>query len=390
MQSFVVLTAQIALTDRAPNITRVAIDYSALRATGRPIGIAIRVEPYFGAFSSDGAEIKAITALASERLAEARKNGVEPVELQIDFDCAESKLDGYRQWLAALRETAKPVPVHPTTLPSWLKHSSFARLARESGSYVLQVHAVAPPRQIADTQRLTDPATAAAWVEQAARIGVPFRVALPTYTYLVAFDQNGQALGVSAEGRGARWPADVQVVRWEADPAELGGLVAQWTRSHPAALNGIIWYRLPVAGDVLNWRWPTLAAVAQGRAPASRLRFIASAEQPSEISVVNEGELDEPLPEVLTATWQGPRLVAADALADYTLERKPGNPVSSVVFHRQPSAAVSRLPPGGRRSIGWIRCETNPYIRLDPGDRPVALGTRHDETPDAAGRGDGH
>jgi hypothetical protein len=377
MEGFGVLAAQVSLADG--KITRPSLDYAALIATGKPLAPVIRVEPYFGAFREDDAVTRTLVEAAQERLAEWRRHGIEPVELQLDFDCAEAKLDGYRVWLRALRAAVSPLPVCPTTLPSWLKRSEFAVLARESGRYVLQVHCVAPPRQITDTQRLTDPIRTAQWVEQAGRIGVPFRVALPTYTYLVAFDAQGKVRGVSAEGPSSRWPDDARVVRWEADPAELAGLIAQWTRTRPAAMTGVIWYRLPVAGDALNWRWPTLAAVLQGRAPRRDLRVEASSAQPSEIVAINGGERDEPLPESIDASWSGPRFIAADALEGYELERAADDRVR---FVRQPAAALSRLPPGAQRPIGWIRCENAISIR-------ISLGARVD-AGSAVRAGDGH
>ncbi|MEA3207067.1 MAG: hypothetical protein QOE70_124 [Chthoniobacter sp.] len=367
MEGFGVLAAQGSLAEK--KVTRPALNYAALKATGKPIALVIRVEPYSGLFREDDAATRTLVDAARERIAEWRRSGLEPAELQLDFDCADSKLDGYRVWLRVLRGAVQPLPVCPTTLPSWLKRPEFAALARESGRYVLQVHCVAPPRLLADTQRLTDPIRTAQWVEQAGRLGVPFRVALPTYAYVVAFDAQGKVRGVSAEGPSSRWPDDARVVRWEADPGELAQLIAQWTRARPAAMTGVIWYRLPVAGDALNWRWPTLAAVMQGRAPHRDLRVEASAAQPSEIIAINRGERDEPLPESLEASWSGTRFVAADALDGYALERTADDRLR---FIRQSAASLSRLPPGGQRPIGWIRCENPTHIRLRPGDRAGA------------------
>ena len=55
-----------------------------------------------------------------------------------------------------------------------------------------------------------------------------------------------------------------------ADPDALARLVRGWMVDRPAALTGIIWYRLPVAGDTRNWSWPTLARVSAGEAPRTR------------------------------------------------------------------------------------------------------------------------
>jgi hypothetical protein len=51
-------------------------------------------------------------------------NQIVPRELQIDFDCAESKLDGYQVWVEAIKYKISPVPVTITALPSWLNPNS--------------------------------------------------------------------------------------------------------------------------------------------------------------------------------------------------------------------------------------------------------------------------
>jgi hypothetical protein len=361
MQSFVVFAGQITLTETGPKMARPRIDYQRLREAQRPVGLALRVDPYSGPFRRDDSAIRSIVEFARERLADARHHGVEPIELHFDFDCAESKLEGYRIWLSAVREAVKPLPVYPTALPAWLRHSSFAKLAKESGQFILQVHCVAPPHTVEDTRTLTDSERARNWVTNAGRNGVPFRVALPTYTYLVAFDSEGKPKGVSAEGASSRWQPGTKVVRWEADPNELANLIAEWTRKRPAVLKGLIWYRLPVASDSLNWRWTTLAAVMQGHSPRSDLRLEASSGEPSDIALINHGERDESLPEQVIASWNDATLVSADALEGYELEMKSS---SHVVFRRNRDESLSRLSPGSRRLIGWFRCDKSARIRV--------------------------
>jgi hypothetical protein len=126
-------------------------------------------------------------------------------------------------------------------------------------------------------------------------------------------------------------------------------------------MKGIIWYRLPIASDSFNWRWTTLAAVIQGRQPASDIRFEVSSDQPSDIVISNGGERDEALPNKIEASWEDAALVAADALADYEVAaRSP----TRLVFQLKSDATLSRLSPGSRRPIGWIRCEKPANIRV--------------------------
>jgi hypothetical protein len=290
----------------------------------------------------------------------AKHQDVDLAELQIDFDCGEWKLDGYRTWLRQIRATLAPLPVTPTILPSWLKHRAFAKLAHECGGFILQVHSVALPQSVEDTRQLTDPARAVEWVEQAARVGVPFRVSLPTYSYLTAFDAAGKLCGISAEGPSARWPREARVVRWDAQPDAMANLLARWQHARPAMLRGVCWYRLPVATDNLNWSWKTLEAVMQERSPKRRLRVAASRSQPSEIVAINEGEADESLPKTISARWSEAKLIAADALEGYELENSADK--NMLIFELNSSGEILRLPPNGQHKIGWIRCEPSTEI----------------------------
>jgi hypothetical protein len=359
---FCVLVGEIDVREREPRIFQPNVGYAALKASGVPVALAIRIDPFAGAFAGHDAKAEAIVNLARDAVATARAQAVQPAELQIDFDCGEWKLAGYRKWLRQIREAVAPLPVTPTMLPSWLKHSEFRDLARDCGGFILQVHSVAVPRTIQETRALTEPRQAIAWVEQAARIGVAFRVSLPTYSYLVAFGTDGKFRGVSAEGPSARWPADAHVVRWEAQPSDLAELVAQWRRERPATLRGVCWYRLPVASDNLNWSWPTLAAVMAGRAPKRGLQLTASPSQPSEIVAANDGELDEPLPLRVLARWTGAKLIAADALEGYELE--PTSTENAVAWRLTAAGEVLRLPPDAQRKIGWVRCEPQTPLQI--------------------------
>jgi len=267
----VVLKAEVSWkADGKPQLARVAVDYETLAAMHRPVGIALRIGPYPGPFSTNDVIASFITDTASRLVAEARTNGVALAELQIDFDCAESKLDGYRIWVEAIQQRVAPLPVTITALPSWLDSRAFNRLATVATNYVLQVHSVTRPQSFDAPFTLCDPRAASRAVERAGRIGIPFRVALPTYGYVLAFDAGGKFIGLSAEGPRPNWPTNAQLREVSSNPVELSGLVRDWTASRPEAMRGVIWYRLPVATDNRNWNWPKLEAVMSGRETGSR------------------------------------------------------------------------------------------------------------------------
>ncbi len=262
-----VLRAEISWnTNRQPQLTRANVDYETLAKARRPVGLALRIGTYAGPFTND-AIAGFITDAASRIVSEARTNNVTLAELQIDFDCAESKLDGYRMWIEAIQRRVAPLPVTITTLPSWLDSRAFKRLATGATNYVLQVHSAARPKSSDATVTLCDPRAARRAVESAGRIGVPFRVALPTYGYQMAFASDGKFISLAAEGPRPNWPTNALLRTVESNPAELAELVRDWTASRPAAMRGVIWYRLPVGSDKFNWNWPKLEAVMTGRGP---------------------------------------------------------------------------------------------------------------------------
>jgi hypothetical protein len=118
----------------------------------------------------------------------------------------------------------------------------------------------------------------------------------------------------------------------------------------PAALTGVIWYRLPVDGDRLNWSWPTLAAVAAGRTPSPRLvvELHATAAGLAEISLVNRGDGDFAGPVSLAASWRDAHRLGADALGHFAITAETARSLRL-------TAPALRLAAGQRRPAGWLR-----------------------------------
>ncbi len=245
-----VLTAEVAWQGEEPKFVRVEVDYSALRVAaeqGKRIGLALRVGPYTGSYKREGEPTKFLANLAESIVVEAVTNGIAPTELQLDFDCAESKLGGYRLWVETIRKKIAPVPLTITALPAWLKRGEFKKLIGATDGFVLQVHSLERPKNVEAEFSLCDPMAARKAVERAGRYKKPFRVALPTYGYLVAFNSKGEFAGLSAEGPSVAARKGVQVREVRADPAAMAELVRVWESDRPAAMTGIAWYRLPVA-----------------------------------------------------------------------------------------------------------------------------------------------
>src|SRR5262249_53280528 len=151
--------------------------------------------------------------------------------------------------------------------------------------------------------------------------GVPFRVALPTYGYLLAFGRDGGFIGLSAEGSRKNWPADAQLREVRTDPEAMAGLVRFWATNRPPALTGIIWYRFPVADDTLNLHWPTLSTMMAGKSPRERISVETREADAGlvEVYLANDGETDFSSHLTLLVRWSDARLVAGDGLRDFEL-----------------------------------------------------------------------
>jgi hypothetical protein len=359
-ESLVVLNAEVSWREKQPQVIRVPLDYAVL--TNANVVLALRIGPYPGPFSSDDKTTTLLTGLAAALVTEAKSNGLNPRELQIDFDCAESKLDGYRVWVEAIRRKIAPVPLTITVLPSWLNQTSFGKLVAATDGYVLQVHSLEAPKSADAPFTLCDPLAAQRAVERAGKYDVPFRVALPTYGYIIAFDQGGKFVGLSAEGPNKAWPQDVQLREVRTDPMAMARLVETWTTNHPTAMRGIIWYRLPVTVDNLNWRWPTLAAIVARREPHESFHATARRVEAGlvEISLMNDGELDISSRLAVEVRWSDARLIAGDGLRDFELAEQNG---SAARFQNQSSQY--RLPAGEKQIIGWLRFDKNREVQLE-------------------------
>lgn len=364
LSRLVVLAAEVSFGPAGPQVVEVQPDWASLRESRRIVGLAIRVGPFAGPFRADDWPAALLTGLAAGVLRQARQAGLDPAELQIDFDCPESRLVGYRVWVEAIRRQVAPTPLVITALPCWLDRPAFAQLVAVCDGFVLQVHSLARPDPSEDRPTLCDAAAARAAVERAGRLGTPFRVALATYSYVAAFDAGGKLLGLAAEGPAARWPQGARLRLVRAEPGDMAELVRAWSCDRPANLAGIIWYRLPVDIDRLNWRPCTLATVMSGRTPAPKLLVETRRCQPGlvEIDLVNAGTGDARPDVCVRVRWDGAGLLAADALGGFQ-PLGAGDGEFRLTGPKEPVAPT--IQAGDRRTIGWVRLTADTEVHAD-------------------------
>jgi hypothetical protein len=333
------------------------IDWETLKNRAKPVAIALRVAPFPGPFGKDDAPVKRIAETTKTLLAAAEAHGVQLCEFQLDFDCAEKKLNGYRLWLQTLRPIVRPVRFVITSLPAWLDQPEFPALLQEVDGYVLQVHSVPTGRETGRAT-LCDVALARRWVNRAAQLKLPFSMALPTYRCLAGYGPTGKLLGVAMDSVIPAWPPATNILEFAADADSLARLVKEWQTERPRELLELLWYRVPIATDIRNWRWTTLSAVMEGRAPMHKLEVVKMGQNPVDLAIANVGEADEQGNVIVTVRWSHASLVACDALPGWTVRAESERAIFT------PMAGFrSQLPPGGQRSIGWLRYDQVTTVR---------------------------
>lgn len=353
VQTYHLLAAEMRFEKGEAKVQRIRVDPAAME--GRRVGLVVRI---FGSAAKTGWDeraMKPVVDLMRSLVAEWQGRGL--VEVQLDYDCPDSKLADYARLLMAVRTQLSPLKVTCTALPSWLPQKDFPRLAALVPGYVLQVHSLHLPEGRQQAVALVDLAETKLAVERAVKIGVPFRVALPTYSCVVEFNAEGKVREVYAEDVPETLPlSSPSYVVLDADAYGMADLVSHWRAEAPALLESVVWYRLPVVGDRMNWPLEVLEKVMQGtplkRGWSTSLEVSEAGHR--EIKIEQTGDAPDDLPPVVRVTWTGGEPLAADGLMGYQVaEMGPGILALKLVN----PGRMPRALPGTKLVIGWLRVE---------------------------------
>ena len=335
----------LAEADRSGRWVTVAVPWSEIGATGRPVVAVIRI---------DGRLDEARMSAMVEHIASTvEKVPAALAGVEIDYDCPTSKLPTYARFLAALRSRLpSALPLSITALPTWMGSPHLDRLAVDLAEVVLQVHAVDDPRR-----GLFDPARAERWVREfGRRIGRPFRVALPAYDIRVTWQADGRLASVEGEVPLLAGVADGEVLG--AAPETVLGLLNSLDRVAPEGLIGIVWFRLPTDVDTRSWSTETWRAIVAGRLPPIQLSAgLGPTDTPDlwTVTLSNDGLADAALPRQVRLD---PTCAMADGANGFRLKRREGEPLALE------AAGGGRLRAHRSRVVGWARC-TQPGRQLD-------------------------
>ena len=324
------------------------VDLGALKSDGRSVRPVIRLDGRLPTLNAN-----AIATSAHDTLAAWRSAGVHVDGVEIDFDCASSRLADYAKLLAAIKlKLPNDATLSITALPSWIGAPGLAAVLAQSDEAVLQVHAVSDPRH-----GLFDAKQARRWIDAFAKAtSKPFRVALPAYGSALVLDANGHQVGVESEAPLAEPGARLELF---SDPRAVANLLRALQQTPPPNLRGYLWFRLPLPGDRRAWPLATIDAVIGGQELRSAWtpQIGDGGNGAFDISVRNSGNLETALPASVEIGGNGCN--DADALPGYRIERSNGAPR----FVRETDKT---LPATQTRPLGWVRC-----THLVPGDLHV-------------------
>jgi hypothetical protein len=328
-----------AYSDEGGRLEPVAVDWRALKSSGRRVIAVVRINGQLAQYNEDQ-----LLRDLDGMLSEWRQIQPPIAGLELDHDCGDARLDAYAQFLARVRaRLPQTIPLSITTLPSWLSSPKLDAVFRPVNEVVLQVHMVQSPHA-----GLFNADQARQWIRTLARrTDKPFRVALPAYGVRVTWRNDGSMLAVESEEPllAGGYSASELIV----SPEAVSTLLRDLERDPPASLTGIVWFRLPVAGDIRAWSPETWRAVVLGKPLQSRIEALAEkSDTPgmSNIILINQGEVDGVLP---TRIDLPPSCTIADGINGYALDHGE----SGLSIERQQDGL---LPGHQRRLIGWMRC----------------------------------
>ncbi len=325
------------------------IDPTMLRNDSRPLIAVVRLDGQLPTLDS-----VVINQHVQQLVSDWQAAGLNVQGVEIDHDCASSRLSAYREFLQQLRDKLPAgMALSITALPAWINSPALPDLLQVVDSSVLQVHAVSRPEA-----GLFSPKQALQWAEAyAEQTAKPFYLALPAYGVALLDNPDGGAPWVESEVSLPMGGARHELI---ADPDQVAALLTELKASPPEHLQGLLWFRLPLPADRRAWPLATLQAVVHGQPLRSDIQLTIHQQGAlSELSLINHGNRSAALPKQLSIAASA--CEAGDAIGGYRLQQPLDNPV---IFTRQ---TATQLAAGHSLAIGWLRCG-----QLDQGRSHVA------------------
>lgn len=323
--------------------------WEILKEIEKPVIAVVRIEGQLRHFDR-AVLLERVDSIVTEW----HNRGVTLAGIEIDFDCATSRLNDYAAFLKALRAALPREQLSITALPTWLGSPNLENVLAEVDETVLQLHAVQNP-----TAGLFDPELAKIWMAKfAQKTKRPWYIALPTYGSRVQWDNLGRVAAIESEQSALM--ETKQSVNLFADPVDVQSFLKDLGHRQYRGLAGVAWFRLPTSDDRRAWSARTWRNVVQLKPLEQRFEVRVIPTDDSflkDIFLENTGAVDAPAPSVVRLHGA---CSSGDGAGAYTFERYPENAIL-----RRGAAKLFRS--GEKYRIGWVRCATKGLtVELEP------------------------
>lgn len=315
-------------------IRTIAVNTALLKQDGRPVWLVVRLDGQLPHLNQP-----LIIKQVQRTINAWSKAGIRLTGIEIDYDAPTAKLAAYQQFVHALRKTLpKELTLSITALPTWLESPLLPTLLQTADTSVLQVHNVQSPEK-----GLIDSPLAQRWLhEYAGKTRHPFFIALPAYGSALTRDNRVESeIPLS-------YAEELQEL--SVAPQTLADFIQQLEDTPPKGLQGIVWFRLPLASDRRAWSMTTLEAVIHHQSLAPRLSVIITPTQDAklfDLAIKNSGHIDSPLPQQIAL--QNAKCEFTDGTNHYRSELTQ----DALLFTRISS---QQLRAGENSPLGWARC----------------------------------
>ncbi|MCI5009018.1 DUF3142 domain-containing protein [Escherichia coli] len=315
-------------------IRHFTVNTSLIKQDGRPVWLVARLEGQLTRLNN-----QQIIQHIQQTLREWQKAGITLVGVEIDYDAPTAKLPDYLTLLSTLHQALPTnIKLSITVLPTWLESPHLARLLRIADTSVLQVHNVLSPEK-----GLLDASLAQRWVKQYARQTThPFFIALSAYGSALTSDNR-------VESEAPLYVAE-EMRELSVSPQTIADFIQYLEQQPPHGLQGLVWFRLPLAGDRRAWSLTTLEAVIQHQPLTPRWSLIITQhadKQLFDLAFKNSGVIDASLPKQIIMS--NADCLFADGASHYQVQPGP----SSLNFVR---GSARQLRAGESSPLGWARC----------------------------------
>lgn len=213
-------------------------------------------------------------------------------EIQIDFDCPESKLGFYALWLEEIRAVLpKNLFLSITAVPSQMNAKNFEKALKYCDYFTLQIHNIA---NYGGGLEIFDFENALSEIRRADKFGKKFMVALPTYSHFVEIGENGKLSKVLSENfAGVSERASLRTKKISSNPLEVEKLSLSIKELELKNFCGEIYFRLPCGNEISNWSLETLLSLAKReKLKLSHRVFTAEAGNVCDVFLENTGNVD--------------------------------------------------------------------------------------------------